>query len=197
MDSSDPQHLADGQAVRAVESLEAARRIDNFLSAHSQGKLPAHLAHLQSVKWATVTSKDGLPYLCGTKCKNPTEEIAGAPPNIEASDLSPQTRTANNPLPKDIAIFWDVQKKGLFDPDPKFLPAEKEAQDIGLKDHRIMDLGPLLPYELDFHNTSGWFFRFKNATGDFWDIITVLKCEHCILYYSDSPNLRWVTNRVV
>ncbi len=194
MDSSGLQGLAAaGKPSQPEESPDAARRIDNFLSDHSQSKLPAHLAHLRGVGWTKATSKDGLPYLYGFKSEDPTEEIAGTSPNSEAGNPGAQAGAADNPLPRYVSIFWDVQSGTA----PAYIEAEKEAQEIGLKDHRIMDLGWALPYELDFHNTSSWSFRFENATGDFFDITTPRNGLHFILYYSHSPNLRWVTNRLI
>ena len=62
------------------------------------------------------------------------------------------------------------------------------AEGIGITQGYVShDRGPIYAYRINFYNSKGWHFTFKDESGDTYGITTIRNGWHYIDYNSDKP----------
>ena len=62
------------------------------------------------------------------------------------------------------------------------------AAGIGIEQGYVShDRGPIYAYRINFYNSKGWHFTFKDESGDTYGITTIRNGWHYIDYNSDKP----------
>jgi len=80
-------------------------------------------------------------------------------------------------------VYWEVAYDGGW------REAEPDVQALGISRYRLTEpVGQwFFQYKLEFTNTSGWLFKFLDASGAYNDKLTVFNGDHSIEYNSPSP----------
>ncbi len=93
--------------------------------------------------------------------------------NISETD---QPRKADAAFAK---LNWVPGKEGYTSP---------QAERIGISQGYVShDRGPIYEYRINFHNTKGWHFEFKDESGDVYGCKTIFNGWHYIDYNSEQP----------
>ena len=78
--------------------------------------------------------------------------------------------------------------------DIRWVPGEQPgytspgAAGIGIEQGYVShDRGPIYAYRINFYNSTGWHFTFKDESGDTYGITTIRNGWHYIDYNSDKP----------
>lgn len=93
----------------------------------------------------------------------------------------------NSPAAHDtVGVNW-------LNPSSQY-PTSQAIQNLGID---RAEIGPgIAPYsyKLDFWNTKGWGFSFKDASGDIYQCSTIRNGHHFVQYNSNNPTIVSVTN---
>jgi hypothetical protein len=68
-------------------------------------------------------------------------------------------------------------------------PMDQRVYDIGIADLAVDRYAIVWKYKINFRNTKGWGFQFKDATGDVYRISTIWNGWHYLLYNSSDPTI--------
>ncbi len=73
-------------------------------------------------------------------------------------------------------------------------PTSQAVQGIGIDRAEVGTGVAPYSYKIDFWNTKGWGFYFKDASGDIYHCSTIRNGHHFVQYNSDKPTIVEVTN---
>jgi len=68
-------------------------------------------------------------------------------------------------------------------------PTSQAVQNLGIDRAEIGTGIAPYSYKIDFWNTKGWKFYFKDATGDIYSCATIRNGHHFVQYNSDNPTI--------
>ena len=73
-------------------------------------------------------------------------------------------------------------------------PTSSAVRDLGISRAELSTGIAPYSYKLDFWNTKGWGFYFRDASGDTYHCSTIRNGHHFIQYNSDHPTIVAVSN---
>ena len=152
--------------VAAVEALKSGTK------AESNGAVPPKVADDSEQDLSSTTTANGT--------DAPATKATTATTTNEYSDDASIRILADNWT----GVYWPVG-------DGKWKITSPAVQGIGISRYRLYYNGNpnLYDYTLDFTNTKGWGFNFKDEGNEVYSVSTILNGDHWLKYNSDHPTI--------
>ncbi|KZS87518.1 hypothetical protein SISNIDRAFT_460810 [Sistotremastrum niveocremeum HHB9708] len=137
---------------------------------------------MSDITWNKTTSQNGAAFEFGTSDKISSaktgqeallspHEIAGIQANVKAAAST------------GVTVKWEVG-------DGKMKATSQSVKDIGISEYALIkQSNTVYTYRLDFTNTKGWGFNFKDESGDKYTVTTFRNGGHMLQYNSDKPTI--------